>query len=157
MAYRESLFKLTPIMTPEQKIRAEAAVTTFITDFYSRFGTAPKVIVNYEKNVPILSLGELETIINMQLEEDYPEIFKKITEGKGIRFKTRKNRVVIFRNIFFTLSNEYGHPLTTTGDHLGYNHCSVHYGKSAVKNSDDLWQKTLIEKIETRIQTYLNN
>ncbi len=144
-------------MNEEQRIKAQKEIDKFIFDFRNKWGTAPNVKVNFDKKVPTMSLIELETLVNMEFESVYPSLYGNEFKGIGIRYRRRNKEVLTFRNIYFKYGIDYNYTLGDIGEHIGFNHSTVLHGSRRINNSKELWHKTLIERVQERIKTYLEN
>jgi hypothetical protein len=106
--------------------KADNEIDKFKKTFYNKFGVYPYVTYSFD-NINEMSPSELLKLINEDLENTYPNTFKK-----GIFTKTRKKEIVLRRQIFCRITTDMGLSSSQIGKFLNIDHSTVIYSKRVV-------------------------
>jgi hypothetical protein len=106
--------------------KADNEIDKFKKTFYNKFGVYPYVTYSFD-NINEMSPSELLKLINEDLENTYPNTFKK-----GIFTKTRKKEIVLRRQIFCRITTDMGLSSSQVGKFLNIDHSTVIYSKRVV-------------------------
>lgn len=121
---------LTMLKTKEniQKV-AEEMITKFKEEMTELTGISPVVIMSFSDDMlhPLL-LQDLESIINEHFMEMCP---KSIMFPDGIRTKSRKRELVVYRHLFYFMASKMGYGPSFIAAHMDFDHATAIHGTRA--------------------------
>lgn len=108
-----------------KKRLAEEMVSRFRKEFYATFGVYPVVNYSFDKTgLPRITLKMLEQLVNDVMEEEDPEFYTPM----GIRLRTRKREIVMYRQAFLKIAYDIGYGPSVSATHIGYDHATAIHG-----------------------------
>lgn len=127
----------------EESIKQE--INSFRDMIYNKYGIwllikLPKVSSEY----PILMLEELEAIINDLITKD-----PWLGPGQKLTGRSRKRRLVVYRQLFYSIGLHMGYTTTHVGSYLGYDHATVIYSARTAKNQIEVGDPLTLEILKT--------
>jgi hypothetical protein len=109
----------------EKEEKAEKLVDEFKDLFMENFGVYPAVCYDLNnKNIPKLSLVEIEKIVNQCFSRNFGDLYPNI----NIRNKRRKLPIITFRFIFFKIAKDMTYTYVSIARFLKFNHATVIHG-----------------------------
>jgi len=121
-------------MKPEdiqRKTDAAIYVKRFIAVFHKKFGVVPSVMysLDEEENIPLISLNDLEKTVDSLISKD---VLLKDIVNISVKSRSRKKRVMIFRQCTFKVATLMGYTYTAIGRHFEYDHSSIIYSCNTI-------------------------
>ncbi len=112
----------------------ESEIHQFKISFCNKFGFMPIIMPpradKLNKNRPEINMDTIYTIVDKMLFDWHPD-----SPPEGLRAKTRKHNIVIFRQMFIKISFDYGYGCTAVSNFLGnFDHATMLHGNRAFTN-----------------------
>jgi hypothetical protein len=125
---------------------AKRDVEIFKAWFKLKYGVAPKIIYAFPTKKPRYSLQELKDIINDIIKKNPYEYDAEVA---SIDMVTREAAIVLYRQIYFYIANDWGYKLTEIARGLGNkkNHATVIHGLKKLNDQIELGDKLTINKL----------
>ncbi len=119
----------------------EKEINLFKISFVNKFGFMPSVIMpgadKLSRTKPEVDMETIYMVVNRMLIQWHPE-----TPSEGLRTKTRKQYIVIFRQLFMKACFDYGYGCTAVSTYLGnFDHATTLHGNRAFNNLLDTDRK----------------
>lgn len=128
--------------TDTRESDANKLVSDFRLYFFTRFGVNASIFYDLKETdrPPAVPLDKLEEIVNSFLHDEYPEKYPN-----GIRSRTRKKELIMYRHMFFKLAIEMGYSCNAAGGFLEYSHCQALWSKGVITDFIDVKDKYITE------------
>lgn len=130
---------------------ASQFVETFMSEFHGRFGIFPRVSFSFQSPKYLMSLKELEEVVNELIKND--PIIR--LPGCTVRSKNRQRELVIYRQCTFKIACEMEYGPSNIGMYFGKDHATVIYSRDTIYNLVGTGDKkviTTLSKIENELQ-----
>ena len=114
----------------ETEKQIELFIEKFKESFHRNFGTVPHVFYDKTKEIPVISLSKLLTLMQDIVDND--PILSSL--NIKIKSKSRKREVVLYRQCCFKIARLQGFTLDTIGKTFAVNHSTVLYGIRCIDN-----------------------
>lgn len=116
----------------------EEDVKIFCDNFYSKYGTQPKVLyLNRNNKLRPLSLQDVEKIVNFVM-------YKKFGDVYTVKQRVRDRDLICYRQAMFYHLHNMGYTLVGISKYFGFNHSNVLYGISKIKNFIEIKEETTL-------------
>lgn len=116
----------------------ENDVKVFCDNFYSKYGTNPKVLyVNRSNRLIPKSLQDVEKIVNFAM-------YKKFGDVYTVKQKVRDRNLIGYRQAMFYYLHDMGYTLVSISKYFGFNHATIIHSISKIKNFIEIKDKTTL-------------
>lgn len=116
----------------------EEDIKIFCDNFYSKYGTNPKVLyVNRSNKLRPLSLENVEKIVNFAMYNKYGDVYK-------VKQKVRDRDLICYRQAMFYYLHNMGYTLVGISKYFGFNHATIIHSISKVKNFIEIKDQTTL-------------
>jgi len=123
----------------------ENDVKIFCDNFYSKYGTNPKVLyVSRSSKLRPLSLQDVEKIVNFVM-------YKKFGDVYTVKQRVRDRDLICYRQAMFYHLNNMGYTSTGISKYFGFNHSNVLHGISKIKSFIEIKEErtlTILKELE---------